>query len=117
MYAALIRASHSWRRVVLSQFELTQIDLRQGTRCRVHAETSATKVNRIPLPFIRQAEDLTTSDVRLSTSPRRTLLREYRAAVGTYLPYAAPHSVYPAHQTMRQRRLSGPAAREPFAFT
>jgi hypothetical protein len=30
MYAAPIRASHSWRRVVLSQFELKQIeDLRQ----------------------------------------------------------------------------------------
>jgi hypothetical protein len=47
MYAALIRASETWRRVVISEFELKQLEqLREHFNCR-HAERTAPAVKRV----------------------------------------------------------------------
>ena len=47
MYAALIRASHTWRRVVISEFELKQIDeLRDELDQEFKERTTVSKVQR-----------------------------------------------------------------------
>ena len=47
MYAALIRASETWRRVVISEFELKQLEqLREHLNCR-HAERTAPAVKKV----------------------------------------------------------------------
>jgi hypothetical protein len=41
MYAALIRASETWKRVVISEFELKQLASLREHLTRVHAERTA----------------------------------------------------------------------------
>ena len=47
MYAALIRASETWRRVVISEFELKQLEQLREHLDRRHAERTAPAVNRV----------------------------------------------------------------------
>ena len=48
MYAALIRASETWRRVVISEFELKQLEqLREHLNAR-HAERTAPAIETWP---------------------------------------------------------------------
>lgn len=47
MYAALIRASETWRRVVISEFELRQLEQLREHLNRRHAERTAPAVKRI----------------------------------------------------------------------
>ena len=55
MYAALIRASETWRRVVISEFELKQLDATaralESASCRAHR---AGRKERIPLTNFQQ---------------------------------------------------------------
>lgn len=44
MYAALIRASQTWKRVVISQFELRQLEQPREHLNRIHAERTAPAV-------------------------------------------------------------------------
>ena len=52
MYAALIRASETWRRVVISEFELKQLEQLREHLNKRHAERTAPVVKSASRPRI-----------------------------------------------------------------
>jgi transposase-like protein len=52
MYAALIRASDTWKRIVISEFELKQLESLREHLNRVHAERTAPAVKNASRPRI-----------------------------------------------------------------
>lgn len=64
MYAALIRASQTWRRVVISEFELKQIDELRNELNNDFRERTVSNVQRVPPKKLQQTQDLTQGALR-----------------------------------------------------
>jgi hypothetical protein len=62
MFAAMLRASRTWQRVVISDFELRQIEELRTDRRGVKAANDV-NCNRIPSSDLQQRRDLTASVV------------------------------------------------------